>query len=257
MCMHVTAIAGGLCAATFPGEDDIRNASQDAVVPQRIINRAVVQWVFPSMNFSCNGSLTRWLFQAQENGDSSIGLPRLQLWRYHTAATILELVSISGSEEEFSGGDGPTYEYTLQSQLEVRVGYVLGIYLPLSGAEKLRVKFMDKGEGGAPRSSSRGDDGNTFRIISGYEDQRYIPLVAAEISELAHPVDHYNYSSDTWQHIQYFLWACTSIVFPSRRAFYKHYFETLKQPVGTSVVKVHTYISLFPTNGIATKVVIR
>lgn len=190
--VSVTAITDGACVAAFPGEDDARNIPEGAAVPQRIIRGAVVQWVFPSISFSCNGSLTRWIFQARSNSDSSIGLPRLQLWRYQTAAAILELVSTSGSEEEFSGGEGPVYKYTLQSQLEVRAGYVLGIYLPEHGAEKLWVKFLDKGEGGAPSSASRGEYGDTFSIVSGYMDQRYIPLVAAEISELVLPIDHYN-----------------------------------------------------------------
>ena len=195
--VYATATAEGMCATTFPSEDNVSNTLQGVVVPEQIQNNLIIQWVFPSMTFGCNGNIIRWIFQVQKNSNSNIQiLPKFQLWRNQSVTPdynsfLLELMNTSGSEEELSGGEGPVYEYILRSELEVRVGYVFGIHLPQSGNnERPRVKFLDMGEGGSPSTSYfRDSHGITFDIRPGsnsFDDQRYVPLIAVEISKSVH-----------------------------------------------------------------------
>ena len=39
------------------------------------------QYIYPEMKFSCNGSVTKWIYGAVDQNRSTEDLPELQIWR--------------------------------------------------------------------------------------------------------------------------------------------------------------------------------
>jgi len=148
---------------------------------------AVRQWVFPSMVFNCTGNVTRWIFRTQDTGLNNGMFPEISTWRDipFIRFTTLQRISVSGSEEELTGG-GPVYEYVLQEPVSVQEGDVLGIGLPVvNNVEQLGFEFLDLGDGNAPDSYRRTFFGMTitFASLLVTRDRQYVPLITAVIGE--------------------------------------------------------------------------
>ena len=142
------------------------------------------QWIFPSMVFACNGSITKWVFRATP----SIGnqLPQFQVWKRadSTFSNDYILVATSGSSLELQDR-GVLYEYQLQSPIPIKENDTFGILLPFGSQSELYSLVVELwGILGAPTSYYRSSVGTTFTTtVTGFPIPDYIPLVTAEISK--------------------------------------------------------------------------
>ena len=152
-------------------------------------NRDQQQRIIPSINFTCSGSITKWIVAAKwENGGEHIYFPELQIWRAGTIAyRKVGAITISAASEDGSN----VYEYVPSSPLPFQEGDFLGIFQPDKDTSKLRAYYIDKI--GPPNyyydPDSLNRDVNTpplgvFFVSSSTPNQDDQPLVAVEISKL-------------------------------------------------------------------------
>ena len=137
------------------------------------------------MVFNCTGTISRWIFRAEETGNNNDIVPRISTWRelsFTQSTTDFVRISRSGSAEELTG-NGPVYEYILQEPVEVQEGDILGFELRPSDDE-LKFEFLDLGDGNAPESYHRTNSGRFINIAQSVASNRqYVPLITAVIGE--------------------------------------------------------------------------
>ena len=106
------------------------------------------QWIMPSINFTCNGSVTKWIVGAQLDNNGMDGMrPELQIWRMHSTqtntyfkvgGTLLSDVNMTAVVN--------VYEVSPTDPLEFQSGDILGLYQPQDGMTRLIVYFdIDSG----------------------------------------------------------------------------------------------------------------
>ena len=142
------------------------------------------QRIIPAINFTCQGTVTKWIVAAKWNKKSN--LAELQIWRKAGAEgtyTKSQATTITASEENNTG----IYEFDV-SGVTFQEGDILGVFTPKDS--RLRPYFselygppnyyMDTG-----MDSTATAIGTTFQI-SGSAIQHDIPLVTVEISKFTH-----------------------------------------------------------------------
>ena len=138
------------------------------------------------MVFNCTGTITKWIFRAEETGNNDELFPKISTWReigFTQSTTDFIRISRSGSAGELTG-NGPVYEYVLQEPVAVQEGDILGIDLRPSGTDELKFEFLDLGDGNAPESYHRTNSGRFINIAQSIaSDRRYVPLIIAVIGE--------------------------------------------------------------------------
>ncbi len=148
-----------------------------------LITDNVRVWLFPSMNFSCRGNVTKWVFQAVGSG-SGTSMPQMQVWR-ENSALVYVLQSSSGTEDELSLVGESVYEFSLQSPVPVEEGDAFGVAFDKVSTRRLLLQFRDFGLGGAPESFLTPRTDNFFptggdQVAPNFQ---YLPLVTAVLGE--------------------------------------------------------------------------
>ena len=96
--------------------------------------------VLSSMNFSCNGNISRWTFVARRrDGDQ---YPRFQLWRRNGSDRYERVYESNTDNSRFTTADnsGLTIaEYVPLAPIPFQAGDVLGVYQPDSNDNRLSV----------------------------------------------------------------------------------------------------------------------
>ena len=87
------------------------------------------QWIFPSMNFSCSGNITKWTFVARSRtGGQHNQYPWFQLWRPN-GTRIYRRVYESSITSTMSGqSDFTVEEYIPDALVPFEAGFVFGLY---------------------------------------------------------------------------------------------------------------------------------
>ncbi len=164
----------------------MRDTAAGGELPSLIMDGFRV-WLFPSMNFSCTGTITKWIFQAVDSGSGTM-LPQMQVWREITQTPLAEnyvLQSNSGTEDELHNIGGYVYEYVLTSPVAVSEGDVFGVLLPEATDRELLLHFQDFGFLGAPESFLTPRTDNFLPTGGGQvaPNFQYLPLVTAVLGE--------------------------------------------------------------------------
>ena len=86
------------------------------------------QYIYPKMKFSCNGSVTKWIYGAINKNRSKGDLLELQIWRqtgphsYNKQGSSLVTANISIAPN--------VYEYYPVTPLEFQEGDIFGVHIP-------------------------------------------------------------------------------------------------------------------------------
>ena len=86
------------------------------------------QYIYPEMKFSCNGSVTKWIYGAVDQNRSTGDLPELQIWHqtgpnsYNKQGSSLVTTNISIAPN--------VYEYYPVTPLEFQEGDIFGVHIP-------------------------------------------------------------------------------------------------------------------------------
>ena len=95
------------------------------------------QYIYPEMKFSCNGSVTKWIYGAKAGNQNKPDLPELQIWRqtgpnnYNKQGSSLGTVNILIAPN--------VYEYYPMTPLEFQEGDIFGVHIPQDSNSQLRL----------------------------------------------------------------------------------------------------------------------
>ena len=148
-------------------------------------NRA--QRIIPSLNFTCDGAISKWIIRAEWNGGGT-AFPDLQLWRSSSENGVYTKVG-NTTLSATSPNSSSLYELAVRPSLPFQRGDVLGIFQPHGQLSRLRIYYRT-GSGNPlnfvfrpPAASSVTEpplEGFTT-MGSGITLQTVLPLVTVEI----------------------------------------------------------------------------
>ena len=141
------------------------------------------QWIFPSLQFTCEGRVTGWIFRTPQSVNVDVSC-RVQLttWRLNTSSSFFTLYQrVSTTETNLAGTQTNTsfVTYALSSPVQVRPGDVLGIELASSCNTIGRIigDILTKQVGGSGQSFWRSSRIGSFLVSSAASERDLIPLV--------------------------------------------------------------------------------
>ena len=170
------------CLNGFLSETELREQTLKVNI-NGVVSRSMQQRIFPDIQFTCNGSITKWIVGAQTR---SVGitdkLPSLQIWRRKKGKNSYTQVGSSHLDTSLSTSSG-VIEYTPSPPLEFQEGDILGVYQPDEHQSK-SVVYYQRSTG----PSSYGYSGNVMPAsISMNEDKKFneydYPLVNVEVTK--------------------------------------------------------------------------
>ena len=107
-----------------------------------ITNRDRQQHIIPHINFTCDGTITKWIVLGVWNSSGMHDwYPDLQVWR-RTGTNTFNKVGNTTLRVETGNRDMTYYEYSLLTPLSFQTGDVLGIFQPDMGRNRLRLYFQ-------------------------------------------------------------------------------------------------------------------
>ena len=165
------------------------------------------QWIFPDINFTCNGYIIKWRLRVNDGMESVTEImqrpsPHITTWKLQpeiSFGSISNYVLKSSTNESqinvIMMNGSVYYEYTPSLPIRVQVGDIVGIMIPSDESDRLRsVKplFLRLPEQNSSTISSCVRLGDSQQILlenracSNPQEQqsRYIPLLSAIFSEL-------------------------------------------------------------------------
>ena len=127
------------CTSGFVSLDSLRGLGQ--VTGGNLKNRDQQQRIIPSINFTCNVSITKWIVAAKwENGGRHTYFPELQIWRADsTSYRKVTSSTLSATTESESN----VYEHVPSSPPPFQEGDFLGIFQPDRDTSRLRAYYID------------------------------------------------------------------------------------------------------------------
>ena len=134
------------------------------------------QVVIPAINFTCNGSVTRWVAGARWKGNSG-AFTELQIWRHGVSLNQFFKVSSSVITSDHQKS---SELYQLEISLPFQEGDVLGYFQPTSNITPLDLYLEDSVRITTFNTYLASDDltpPSEFLINAAYEDTKY-PLIA-------------------------------------------------------------------------------
>ena len=129
------------------------------------------QYIYPDMKFTCNGTITKWIYGADASDTSTA---ELQIWR--TTTTGYMKVNSSTVNADPSN-DNNVYESN--STQEFQEGDILGIRIPKS----MELKLYQLEDSGPVNHYLSTEDALTEITETLMSDENGFPLVTAEISK--------------------------------------------------------------------------
>ena len=148
------------------------------------------QNISPHINFTCSGSVTKWILGRSGAGGTRRGqFPELQVWRASTE-TGYDFQLVGGTMIDFSVAHvevaSQVFEYLVDPPLQVEAGDVLGIFQPMENESRLWSWYE-----GAEGSIETLYQTTTSRLdqfpappLPAVQTHSYLPLVTVEVGEL-------------------------------------------------------------------------
>ena len=163
----------------FPSRNTVRS---QALMISKIVKRDSTQRIFPSMNFSCTGLVTKWIIGGEPRMTKD-PLPELQLWRKTDGVNYIKTDVSSISKIPNSTPHKDVFEYILNPPLEVHKGDVFGIYKPKENESLLNIYFQEN-SGPFAYGVESGANSPLSRMVADSAmllDENDYPMVSAEV----------------------------------------------------------------------------
>ena len=135
------------------------------------------------MFFLCNGSVTKWIFGAENQTSNQNALAEFQIWRQQSSSNYnkVSFSSIRLNDVTWIGTN--LYEFIPQTPLQFQEGDIFGVYIPSPGSSRL--VFYEQVQSGPLNRFRAGSALSTITGTLDFNANNY-PLVAAEISKYKH-----------------------------------------------------------------------
>ncbi|XP_019852539.1 PREDICTED: uncharacterized protein LOC109582303 isoform X2 [Amphimedon queenslandica] len=156
------------------------------------------QYLYPDMLFSCNGSVTKWIFGAVDQKNNQDVLVEFQIWHKqgHGSNIYSKVSSSSMSLNNITMIGTNLYQYTPQTPLQFRKGDVFGAYIPDTSLSPF--VFYEQRQSGPTNVFVYSD--NALSVIAEESldlNANNFPLVAAEIRVSTNAISNSIISSTT------------------------------------------------------------
>ena len=100
------------------------------------------QRIIPMINFTCNGSIDKWIVAAKwDDKDDHTFFPQLQIWRRSPGTDMYTLVD-STPTMGASENNSRIYEFVPSSRLQFQQGDILGVFNPDN--PRLGIYYVDR-----------------------------------------------------------------------------------------------------------------
>ena len=141
------------------------------------------QYLYPDMVFSCNGSVTKWIYGGIDRGrNPPNSLPKLQIWRQTTNGYTKTGSSLVNTDTKIGTN---LYEFVPQTPLQFQEGDIFGVHIPRTSQSAF--SLYEKQESG-PLNRYIGSVNSDFSTITESallsDTNNDFPLVAVEISKI-------------------------------------------------------------------------
>ena len=133
--------------------------------------------------FSCNGTLTKWIYGGVDRGESSdrTRLPELQIWRQLGSNNYNKIGSSLVNAGTMIGTNTNLYEFIPQTPLEFQEGDIFGAYYPHEGQSPINLYEQDKSGPINRRTGSNNPLSTISQSLMGENEDKF-PLVTVNIS---------------------------------------------------------------------------
>ena len=146
------------------------------------------QRIIPHINFTCDGSITKWIVGAKWDASGQrVHFPDLQVWRStgENVYTRVGSTTLNFASESATG----IYEFTPSEPVEFHNGDILGIFQPSNSNSRLRLFYEENNGPTNYYEETHNNDvdppSDTFTITEGMTStQNDLPLITVEISKL-------------------------------------------------------------------------
>ena len=146
-----------------------------------VVSRPRQQRLFPDIQFTCNGLITKWIVGAQSRTNGN-RMPELQIWRNVSANTLTKISASSSLLILNKTGNSNVHEYTPDPPLMFQDGDILGVYQPEDSQSQLVLYYQDNTGPVNYRQSGLVDYPLSSFTYSGTPANEYdYPLVSVEV----------------------------------------------------------------------------
>ena len=147
------------------------------------------QWIMPSISFTCNGSVTKWIVGALwDNTGNDRTRPELQIWRMASTQPNTYF-KVGGTLLSVNEEMDEVYEVSPTDPLELQSGDILGLYQPQASQTRLIVYFDTNSGPNNYYIRNQKTPLDSFTITgSGISTQNASPLIA--VGEYIHSLSH-------------------------------------------------------------------
>ena len=144
-----------------------------------VLSRPGQQRLFPDIQFTCNGSVTKWIVGACNRTGRSDEMPEIQIWRKREGNTYtkvyFDLLSSSNNNSLI------VREYIPFNPIEFQEGDILGMYQPQEDRSDLLIYYQDND---GPNNYAIDTDVSLSSFTLGKIDKKHdYPLVTVEVSQ--------------------------------------------------------------------------
>ena len=148
----------------------------------RVTFRTNTQTVIPDIQFTCNGTITKWIIGGMVGKEREMNSLELQTWRSNASYGVTLVRKISSFVNKFNAtSDRNVYEYIPNPPIEVQEGDILGIFQPKQSVLTMYVQAQ-----GGPLNYGTSNTASSSLIVTVTENsllnQIDYPLVSAVIS---------------------------------------------------------------------------
>ena len=142
------------------------------------------QYLYPEMEFSCNGTVTRWIYGARTSSQNVQRQPELQIWRQKHSNHYIKVGSTLINTSNIARYDN-VYEFTPETTLQFQKGDVFGLHIPFYNQTHFRLyeQLQSGPKNMYIMTSDPLSEINLDSPMVTYTANNF-PLVAAEISKI-------------------------------------------------------------------------
>ena len=151
---------------------------QNALLIHESRNRDESQYIYPEMRFTCNGTITKWIYGGEQQPSKTM-LPELQIWRqlgtdnYNKTGSSLVTANTSIGTN--------LYGFIPQTPLKFQEGDIFGVHYPDRSQSQL-ILYQQR-ESGPLNLQERANFPSSTITTELRKDRNDFPLVTVEISK--------------------------------------------------------------------------
>ena len=170
------------CVQGFLNEEAVRIAADVYATSDtyNVRSRERQQRIIPGINFTCTGTLTKWIIGAQRTLTQATNHLQVQIWRRQGSSNRYDRTTFSDITALNATDDLNVYEYIPNPPLQFQTNDFLGLYQPRIRNSQVVVYYQR----GGPRNFARSNRNSpvTSRFTTGGGVDNSLPLVTVEVS---------------------------------------------------------------------------